>query len=260
MASSRNFVIDFQGFKPKGHRRFIVKEISLYGVDNVNFSANFVVKPPLGCSLPPGVLEYVRDNIHGIEWQHGHISFHNCLQIIRDVCCNATCVFVKGSERVKFVREIIFENKVPVADLDKCGCPKYDEKQYTDEPSCFYRYHLDEFRKMVKVFSCALKKAWFYTCWLDEMMRFKCQNRSTDDVECDENDGPTPVLQTECSIPETTIIAALYEEEFLKLSTLFNTRQNGLVNEEKDEFIEFTEEDEFTEFTYADKDEDMESL
>jgi len=131
------FVIDFQYFQGP-NKEVIIKELALSNVyTNVNLS--WIVRSPKKFSFTFKTVEaqtsffrqidYVQKNIHGINYDDGCVSFYKCRNAVQEICKNATCVFVKGSERVKFVKEVIFcSNSMSVIDLDECGCPTYCTK------------------------------------------------------------------------------------------------------------------------------------
>lgn len=216
-----SFVIDLQCYKPRDLNSYIVKELALFGVGNP-LSFNFVIKPPRKYFPKVTDLAYVRERIHGIEWRDGYISFNDAIQIVQQVCANAESVYVKGAERVNYLKNNFFSNrkKLKIIDLQFLGCPRFDENRYS-LPRCYYRKHLNYYSQTKRgSFSCALQKAAFYANWLKEnTQRFSLElsiqdlsqsttleptNFNTSD-DSDKSEGedvpPTRCCHITCAIP-----------------------------------------------------------
>ena len=136
--------------------------------------------------------------------------------------------------------------------ISTCGCPKYEENTYVGEPSCYYSSQWDEFRKSNVLFSCALKKAWFYTSWLVEMSRL-C---GYDEVDGEEQNS---ALSSSVSNEER---ASKLEIKYWEIATKFNTEMNkNLLNveyEEDTESINLDEENNDLFIQFLDNDDDEE--
>ena len=129
----------------------------------------------------------MRDDIHGIHYESGFITYRDCVWLLRDICKNASCIYVKGSERVRYVDEKIFRKSLPVIDLDQCGCPTFKElydkgelKNYSDQPECFYWNHTDEYRASTKSYNCSLKQVWAFAMWLNKINSIDVEDEKKD--------------------------------------------------------------------------------
>jgi len=118
---------------------------------------------------------------------------------------------VKGSERVQFATNVIFNksSSPQIIDLDKCGCPTFNslfkDLRY-DLPDCHYATHANGNR-----YKCSKKQAWAFKTWINMV------NKLDDYDEVDSGD---------------------VESEYLRSATAFNTMRNTMI--EDDDFIEFT--------------------
>jgi hypothetical protein len=189
MGLNFGFVIDFQYFKgPAPQKHLIIKEIAICAV-STNLTNNWLVRPPQTLNyLFNGFnadeqflrqLKFTRDHIHGIDYFEGYTPFSDCINHIREICWNAKAIFVKGSERVNFTNDVIFQNSIPIIDLDKCACPTFntlynelgEEEKSKFEPVCFHLVHSNDYRLHCKEYRCSLKQAWTFKLWLNRMIQ-----------------------------------------------------------------------------------------
>lgn len=151
------FVVDFQGFKSLDNK-FIVKELAIVSVDGGNGFLYYLFKPPQPfCSLPDEMkkrVTYLTNYVHGLEWDIGDVDFDSCITFIIDnLKLSAKIIFVKGSERVNYIRNLL-NNYVEVVDLDNFT---YNTILYGESECSNHRSHCGR---------CALHKAFAYKYWL----------------------------------------------------------------------------------------------
>jgi len=147
---------------------------------------------------------------------------------------------VKGSERVKFVKQVIFcSNSMSVIDLDECGCPTFDVlyekfKNYKNQPTCSYLSHTNEFQAITsKSYNCSRKQAWAFKAWLNEMNQCIVDREEESMIDYNESEDYISKQESE-------------------LSTIWNTWRNMPNDDDDDDFIEFSMEPmeiEFTDYT-----------
>lgn len=114
------YVCDIQCFKSLANN-YIMKEVCVVGVDNGVFF-HCIVKPPTCYDrLSPEMkkrVDYVTKNIHGLPWDNGSIEEKDVIKKIRKILRKADRVYIKGSERVQYLRNILDFPDDIVIDLD----------------------------------------------------------------------------------------------------------------------------------------------
>ena len=232
MDVKREFVLDFQAYtcshvNPLLDDRLIIKEISVYGLGDVNLSINLIVKPPI--YTPKHVrIGCFNSEECGIGWQHGYVTLRDAIRIIRDICSTATCIYTRGSERVQFANHAIFAGEKPVADLEKCGCPKYSDLvggpnplSRLVKPSCYYTFHLDEYElSTARTHACSHKNAWAYKTWFDCVNAFNGGVIHGEPMYAEEKDGSSETVEN------INDYAARQETMYWALASKFHTEVN----------------------------------
>lgn len=109
-------VIDFQGFKTENNK-FIVKEFA--GYDGMKV-CHYIFKPPYPFEMLSPDLQkqayWLTRNHHCIKWSDGFTPLHMFGQIIKNLTTSAECVYVKGGEKAKYIRQFITQ---PVLELEE---------------------------------------------------------------------------------------------------------------------------------------------
>lgn len=122
-------ILDVQGFKVE-RNKFIVKELAAY---NGYKTAHYIFKPPFSIKLLPPDLEkqvkWLTHNYHCINWNEGHTPFYNFGNIIRELVETEEIIYVKGKEKVSYIKEY---SPKPVYELED-----HPPLQFS-EPRCFY--------------------------------------------------------------------------------------------------------------------------
>lgn len=124
-------VVDLQGFKDYKND-FIVKEFALA---NNEYTKMFLVKPPFAYSeLTPVEKKHVNwiEKNRGIFWREGFIDMHEFKKVIKPYLQNCE-IFVKGSEKIQWVKDICKECNV--TNVEEMGCPNLktlDEINYNN--------------------------------------------------------------------------------------------------------------------------------
>lgn len=153
-----NFLfVDLQGFK-NYKNQFIVKEFALAMPE---YTQTFLIKPPYNFlklrSDERKQVEWIENN-RGILWSEGYIDYREFRRIIKPVLFKQN-VFVKGQEKVKWVREL----------CDSCNIVDLGEKGYPNFSKLYKKYIKDNVK--LNCFAhqnhCALKNVicvrnWFY--------------------------------------------------------------------------------------------------
>ncbi len=120
MANSSSYVVDFQAFKNL-RNEFILKEVTIIDivkrVDN-----NFLIRPPQPYNQIPHKLkkrvDFITNNIHGLEWDSGMIGFRNAVALIKGILKDASKIYIKGSERVNYLKKLLPDKENCIIDLD----------------------------------------------------------------------------------------------------------------------------------------------
>lgn len=117
------FVVDFQAFKTLSNE-FILKELAIVGV-NENIVHHFFIKSPSfqPCGEMKARVKYVTKYIHNIPWNYGHVEKDQALSVLYELTRGADVVYVKGSERVEYLRKCM-NWKMKIVDLDSIKCPQ----------------------------------------------------------------------------------------------------------------------------------------
>lgn len=126
LGDKMEFILDFQGYKNKNND-FIVKELALISTDE-QFYELHLFKPPCDFNrLPPDVQKQVvwlEKQCHGLYWGSGFTAYSGLKDIFRKFSLYGK-VYVKGSEKEKFIKNLLCDvsTNVEVLDLEKVGCP-----------------------------------------------------------------------------------------------------------------------------------------
>lgn len=130
-------LLDLQGFRDYKNR-FIIKELA-YATKE--YTQVYLVKPPYPFSkLTNDEKKQVKwlERNRGIYWRQGYIDYNEFSRLIKPVLDKAN-VFVKGSEKCKWLRELSPDCKV--LDIGERGCPNlkslFDSYQGNDKICCF---------------------------------------------------------------------------------------------------------------------------
>lgn len=116
---NQNIVVDLQGFKDSKNK-FIIKEFALATKE---YTQMFLIKPPYAYStLSPEEKKHVIwiQRNRGIYWKEGFIDVRVFKKIVKPYLENKS-IFVKGNEKVKWVKELCPDCNV--FDIAEMGCP-----------------------------------------------------------------------------------------------------------------------------------------
>lgn len=122
------FIIDFQGFKSVTNE-FIVKELALISVDAEVYELHLFQPPCNFIDLPRHLQKQVvwlESCHHGLFWGSGLRKYEE----LRDIFINIKIqgnVYVKGTEKQKFIASLLSDFDVKVINLEDFGCPKLGE-------------------------------------------------------------------------------------------------------------------------------------
>lgn len=120
-------VLDVQGFKDE-HNKFIPKELATYDGNRIG---HYVFKQPFPLRLLSPDLHkqalWLMKNYHCINWNVGYTPLHYFSTIINELTRDATFVFIKGGEKVDYIKKyctkpIVELNEKPLLHLSTPKC------------------------------------------------------------------------------------------------------------------------------------------
>lgn len=117
-------ILDIQCFKDNNNC-FIIKEISAINVQSGSLLLHHVVCPPYDRRLLNA--EKLRESYwlskyyHGLEWSQGDIPYPVLLQKLKLIFSSFATIFVKGQEKVKYLKHIL-PGQCNVVDLEPLNC------------------------------------------------------------------------------------------------------------------------------------------
>lgn len=169
-------LFDVQGFKDNNNR-FIVKEIY---VETKNLQFHDIIKSPaiIEKSLDKKhrrESNWLIKNYHGISWKDGYITLNELRRTLYPIFNdNNMHVYVKGEEKIKWVKEIMENDGINCKNVEKEGfdvLPEEKEKCW----ACTKHKHIATTTKV----HCALENVKLLKKWF---MRHKNNNKN--DWEC----------------------------------------------------------------------------
>ena len=112
-----SYVVDIQGFHAPD---FIPKEICIVSVETSFVRHRMIAPPTCYYRLSPRLkkqVDFVTKHIHGLHWDLGYTLETDALDLLRRTLKDADCVYIKGSERVNYLKKLL-NNFVRLVDLD----------------------------------------------------------------------------------------------------------------------------------------------
>lgn len=129
-------VVDVQGFK-RENGPFIVKELAI--LTNQNKLQHFIFQPPFSfkklTTAEKRNVIWLQRNLHGFYWEDGQVPYHQLYATIKPLLRNET-IYVKGSEKVQWMLDILGANGNILNIEDELTCGKIIDMTSGDEPSC----------------------------------------------------------------------------------------------------------------------------
>lgn len=113
-------IVDLQGFKDNDNR-FIVKEFSLR---SRNMKFHDIIKSPVKIKLnakQKAPVKWLTRNFHGIDWDDGFITLKE-LRNILGIYLDNLKIFVKGEEKISWIKQIMKNDNLSCANLEAFGC------------------------------------------------------------------------------------------------------------------------------------------
>lgn len=133
-------IVDFQGYKLYD-KTFVVKE------DCILFSGNishYIFSPPFDYKILSESDKYqvnwLARKYHGLEWSAGFYNYEEKKYLIRQALRCASNIYVKGEEKIKWLREIIQDNQINIVNIEKIIDCNFRLKDDTDS-FVFKCYH-----------------------------------------------------------------------------------------------------------------------
>lgn len=119
------FILDFQGFKNENNE-FIIKELAVLSTDE-QVSEHLLFRPPYSYhKLPEKVkaqVSWLEKCFHGLSWNSGLKDFDVLNDVLKDVFKLGGTVYVKGSEKYKFIHGLLSGIEIKVLDIEDFDCP-----------------------------------------------------------------------------------------------------------------------------------------
>jgi hypothetical protein len=103
----------------------------------------------------------VTKNIHGLDWDLGYTLESDALELLKNTLKNADKVYIKGSERVKYLEHLL---QRPVIDLDI-----FDYRGPRELKEFSYRCCSDYLHRHTKL-RCAFRKACMYRHYIRKFL------------------------------------------------------------------------------------------
>lgn len=132
--SGKYVIIDFQWYRCSGES-VVPKELAI--CDDDKRISHFVFRPITSYASMSvkdrEVASYVFNNCHGIKWDDGFVLVSEFDEIIRRFTRGVDVVYVKGYEKLRFLKNIIGNKNV--VDL------KEADKILPGVPSCMFHYN-----------------------------------------------------------------------------------------------------------------------
>uniref|UniRef100_A0ABD2X5W7 Uncharacterized protein n=1 Tax=Trichogramma kaykai TaxID=54128 RepID=A0ABD2X5W7_9HYME len=117
------YLLDMQGFRAES--KFIIKELAIIPLYNGNIPKLYLLKAPHGFEkYSPKNNErnrWLERHYHRLKWNHGVVSYDKLGDILKKVLRNAYSVYVKGIEKISWLRAYDITHKI--IDLESLGCP-----------------------------------------------------------------------------------------------------------------------------------------
>lgn len=97
-------IVDIQGFKTSD-KTFTPKELAAYDGNSI---CHYIFRPPFPFNVLPQHLQkqasWLMDNHHCIDWDEGFTPAYQFPRILRRLLRNAEVIYVKGREKVTFLK------------------------------------------------------------------------------------------------------------------------------------------------------------
>lgn len=152
--------VDVQGFLYDKHT-FCVKEICIL-TKNIRFHE--FVKPPFAFSELSNhykkQVEWLEENYHGLNWNVGYITLQELKNTIRPIV-NGKILFLKGCEKVKWVKDILNDQNIICINMEDINCDLKLSKPPIQRISCSKHKHVLE--QHCARSNAVMLKIWFYT-------------------------------------------------------------------------------------------------
>lgn len=114
-------IVDLQGFKDD-FNNFIVKELCFL-TQNIKFTDT--IKCPYEfdslSQRSQSITRWLINNYHGIQWDSGYISIKELRAAILPILKNKI-IYVKGEEKVEWLRKILNEKNLLIVNMEMIGC------------------------------------------------------------------------------------------------------------------------------------------
>ena len=125
------YVVSFQAFKSIDNQ-FMLKEFAIASVHS-DATYQWTIRPQVPLNTMSTEMQrrvqYLTDKVHGIPWFSGANKEEAVLDVVRDILKDASVIYIKGSERAKYMRDLLGDfPEISILDIDDYKAVKYARK------------------------------------------------------------------------------------------------------------------------------------
>lgn len=110
-------IVDVQGYR-LCNKTFIIKEICILCFGHIS---HFIFLPPFDYKFlndsDKYQIKWLTNKYHGLEWSSGSIDYKEKDDLIKKSLQFATCIYVKGEEKTKWLKEIV--QNIEIVNIEK---------------------------------------------------------------------------------------------------------------------------------------------
>lgn len=156
-------IVDMQGFCIPD---FFPKELAIFDGKRL---AHFLIRSPkpLFTIQDPSIIaqiKFVQGSVHGLYYGSGDVAYEDLPAILKNHLQNVDVVYVKGSEKWKFLQDI-FNESMPLEVVNTehtVGCPKFEKQPAT----CLNHSLISQNRKT----KCAINNCQTLYSWIISLL------------------------------------------------------------------------------------------
>lgn len=130
-----NYIVDLQGFKGPNNQ-FICKEVAILSPEQLDLN-HYIFKTPENLQHRSITSMWIANNHHKLRFEDGDVEYEKLFEIfdkIRLLSLGGGTIFVKGSEKVRWVKQLCRCENILVFDL--YHLPSLKSSSYSLQPTC----------------------------------------------------------------------------------------------------------------------------
>ena len=125
-------IVDFQGYQLH-NKKFIIKEVCILCFGHIS---HYIFLPPFEYKYLNDVDKYQVDwlskKYHGFDWSSGTYAYEEKENLIQKSLQYATLIYVKGEEKIKWLREVIQNHQIDIINIEKIIDKNFRLRDETD--------------------------------------------------------------------------------------------------------------------------------